>query len=553
MAESAFHDSSARFPPPRCHPDTRKGVISEIMAWHFHEADKGRCSIQSYRGEQAQKNPILWLHAPAGAGKSAIAQSIAEHCSRKPSSLAASFFFSRGVAERNTERHLVATLAYQIALSIPATKPFIENAVMDNPCIFSRSLETQFAKLVAEPLIQGTIESPLLSQWPTLILLDGLDECVGNIDGEQKQCAIINAIYATLTCFNIPLQFLVASRPEPHIWNIFNHPDVLSISHHLKLDSSFDCDQDIMAFLHAEFACICTYHPALVNWPTQKVIRHLTFKSSQQFIYAATVVKFVGDPWYNPIQRLDAILSTSTKAPLSPFINLDTLYHQILSVAQHENIDATLTIFSILEFCPKPLTLANILGFMDLSIQDVNSLLYNLHSIIKVSDLNSEVKFFHASFSDFLHNQSRAGHYYIGGGDRCAQVVQILLHAALDEHCQCANQPGIECHHTYAQQHWFQCLSEAEPTPVLLRDLVQYFLKVSKNLDEDPYVFKHIQTCLGAIVSVITWLHRFFVSQHQSFGCTDINSSWIFIMSLKTLEHRSFLTSEDYLTGLSRS
>jgi len=175
VAESAFHDSSARFPPPRCHPDTRKGVISEIMAWHY-EVGKDRCGSQSYREEQVQKKPILWLHAPAGAGKSAIAQSIAEHCSGKPSSLAASFFFSRGVAERNTEKHLVATLAYQIALSIPATKTFIENAVMDNPCIFSHSLETQFSKLVAEPLIQSAVESLSMSQWPTLILLDGLDE-----------------------------------------------------------------------------------------------------------------------------------------------------------------------------------------------------------------------------------------------------------------------------------------------------------------------------------------------------------------------------------------
>jgi hypothetical protein len=515
VAESAFHDSSARFPPPRCHPDTRKGVISEIMAWHFHGADKDGCGSQSYSGEQAQKKPILWLHAPAGAGKSAIAQSIAEHCSGKPSSLAASFFFSRDVAERNTEKHLVATLAYQIALSVPVTRPFIENAVMDNPCIFSCSLETQFSKLVAEPLIQGFAESPSMPQWPTLILLDGLDECIGNLDGEQKQCAIINAIYATLTCFNIPLQFLIASRPEPHIWNIFKQPDVLSISHYLKLDNSFDCDQDIMAFLCAEFARICTYHPALVpvvSWPSQKAIRHLTFKSSQQFIYAATVVKFVGDPRYNPIQRLDAILSTSTKAPLSPFINLDNLYHQILRAAQLENIDATLTIFSILEFCPKPLTLANIVGFMALSIQDINLLLYNLHSIIRVSDLNSQVKFFHASFSDFLHNQSRAGCYYIGGGDRCAQVVQIFLQVALYEHCQCVNQPGLECHHAYAQQHWFQRLSDAEPNPALFKDLVQYFLKVSKDLDEDSYVVQHIQTCLGATVSVITWLYRFLVS-----------------------------------------
>ena len=113
---------------------------------------------------------------------------------------------------------------------------------------------------------------------------------------------------------------------------------------------------------------------------------------------------------------------------------------------------------------------------------------------------------------DFLHNQSRAGHYYIGGGDRCAQVVQIFLQVVLDEHCQCVNQPGLQCHHAYAQHCWFQRLSDAEPTPALLKGLAQYFLKVSKDLDEDSYVFQHIQTCLSAIVSVITWLYRFLVS-----------------------------------------
>ena len=139
------------------------------------------------------------------------------------------------------------------------------------------------------------------SQWPTLILLDGLDECIGNNDGEEKQCATIEAIYASLAGFDISLQFLIASCPEPHIRNIFKQPGIFSMSRYLKLDDSFDPDQDIGVFFHAEFFCICAYH-MVTNWPSEAVLKHLVHKSSQQFIYAATVIKFVNDPQHNPIQ-----------------------------------------------------------------------------------------------------------------------------------------------------------------------------------------------------------------------------------------------------------
>lgn len=193
----------------------------------------------------------------------------------------------------------MATLAYQIAVSIPAARPFIENVVQQDPSIFSRSLEAQFTKLIAEPLVQAAVVDSPGSQLPTLILLDGLDECVGNNDGEEKQCAIIKAIYTCLTCSDTSLQFLIASRPEPHICNIFKQPDILSISHYLELDDSFDPDQDIETFLQAEFLRICTYHPSMAsvtNWPSEAVLKYLVNESSQQFIYAATVIKFVGDP-----------------------------------------------------------------------------------------------------------------------------------------------------------------------------------------------------------------------------------------------------------------
>ena len=492
----------------------------------FGENDVGDGGNNGSRADKAddngkQKKTILWLHAPAGAGKSAIAQSIAESCySAKPSSIAASFFFSRSVAERNTEKHLAATLAYQIAVSIPAARPFIENVVQQDPCIFSRSLEAQFTKLIAEPLVQATVmDSP--AQWPTLILLDGLDECIGNNDGEEKQCAIIKAIYASLTCFDISLQFLIASRPEPHIRNIFKQPDIFSISRYLELDDSFNPDQDIKIFLHDEFLRIRAYHSSMAsvtNWPSETDLKRLVDESSQQFIYAATVIKFVDDPRHNPIQRLDMVLWPHTETPPgpSPFTNLDTLYHQVLGTAQREHIDTILTIFSIvLRHWGFPPTLASIASIMAISVQDIHTLLYDLHSIVKVSDDDSQVEFFHASFSDFLESETRAGHYCIGRRGICAQVIQLFLQVVLNENCVCrdpTNHPkghSIRCHHACAQRSWFHHLSDVEPIPVLLEYLDQFLVKASKDLESHHglcHACWSIKTTLAATASVITWL-----------------------------------------------
>ena len=61
---------------------------------------------------------LMWLYGPAGAGKSAIAQTIAEMCHRL-GILVATFFWSRSAADRNDETRLVASLAYQLVVTIP--------------------------------------------------------------------------------------------------------------------------------------------------------------------------------------------------------------------------------------------------------------------------------------------------------------------------------------------------------------------------------------------------------------------------------------------------
>ena len=90
ISEHASYDSIARFPPPRCYPETRVEVLKTITDWI---------------DDPEPRQQIFWLNGPAGAGKSAITQTIAERL--KDTQLAASFFFQRNTSDRGVAGRLL--------------------------------------------------------------------------------------------------------------------------------------------------------------------------------------------------------------------------------------------------------------------------------------------------------------------------------------------------------------------------------------------------------------------------------------------------------------
>ncbi|KAF8815005.1 hypothetical protein BYT27DRAFT_7238561 [Phlegmacium glaucopus] len=284
IATGAFHDSGERFDAPKCHPNTRKAVLAEIMQWiqHIEESED-----------------VLWLYGSAGAGKSAIVQTIADMCA-KLDLLVASFFFSRLSQSRNDEKRLIASIAYQLALSIPATRTYIETAVQRDPAVFDRSLDTQIETLIIRPLenVCAIVDTAVTKKRPRLIVIDGLDECHDPL----IQSSIIRVLSTALLRIPVPLFLLVASRPEPHIRNAFNILNKSQASRHIVLDDSYEPDADIKAFLLSRFEEIKDNHPLAVyipkSWPSAEIINRLVRKSSGQFIYASTVMKYLDSPQY---------------------------------------------------------------------------------------------------------------------------------------------------------------------------------------------------------------------------------------------------------------
>ncbi|KAJ7686248.1 hypothetical protein B0H14DRAFT_2422155, partial [Mycena olivaceomarginata] len=59
-ALGALHDSAESYPQPQCHPETRTEMLDKLYRW----------------ATGTSSSPIRWLHGPAGAGKSAIMQTL---------------------------------------------------------------------------------------------------------------------------------------------------------------------------------------------------------------------------------------------------------------------------------------------------------------------------------------------------------------------------------------------------------------------------------------------------------------------------------------------
>ncbi|KAF9261488.1 hypothetical protein L218DRAFT_828025, partial [Marasmius fiardii PR-910] len=318
VAFSALHDSEARYPQPNVLPGTRKEILGRLSQW---------CE------DPSKSSRVFWVKGAAGVGKSAIAQALSEKYIQT-GQLAAAFFFSRNDATRNKLDPFVATIAYQIATS-EALKPLIESlidhVIWSIPGLFHKTWETQFQILVAESSAQ--VDPQYWTQHTQLVIIDGVDECI-DVRSQERLLQIIQAITPTLS-----LDFLIFSRPEPHISHIFHHQSFTPTPLCLNLgDFAKPVQQDIKKYLHHQFAHIREVHWHTLphpqdSWPSSSAITELLDRATGQFIYATTVIKYInyGKSPLTPMQRLNVILQARRITnSSSPYPDLDLLYSQIL-------------------------------------------------------------------------------------------------------------------------------------------------------------------------------------------------------------------------------
>jgi hypothetical protein len=413
-ATAAFHNSKERFDPPKCHPNTRLAVLTKIMKW--------------IKWEEGLDAFIMWVYGPAGAGKSAIAQTIAEMCEEEMI-LLASFFFSRNDPSRSNVNPLIATIAYQITFNLPQVRDAILGAIERDPLIFSKSLAVQFKSLIVSPLQPlaeaGFFGKPISRR---LVIIDGLDEC----SDSKVQENILEVLGNAQRQHQLPLIFLFASRPEQHISLAFSTGILPNTTTCIALDESYLPDEDIRLFLTDKFQGIRSTHRLRTyippQWPLPEVLNQLVRNSSGQFIYASTVIRYVSSIRHKPTDRLDIVLAIRPPQKDLPFAELDALYTHIFTGV--EEIEPALEILSLLLISfPAPYT-TMIEEVLSLQPGDVELYLGNLSSLVNIGP-QQEIKILHASLTDFLLDLTRSKEFWINPRSRhtvfarrCLQLLQ---------------------------------------------------------------------------------------------------------------------------------
>ncbi|KAJ6465422.1 hypothetical protein C8R45DRAFT_910793 [Mycena sanguinolenta] len=357
-----MHDSAESFPQPRCHPETRTNMLEDLRDWAL---------------DPNPQNTILWLYGPAGAGKSAIMQTLAEQL-RDMGRLGGCFFFKRNHATRGNAKTLFATIAYQLILGVPWLRTPISQVVENDPSIVIRSIETQMQKLISEPCFPHGYRDSLA------IIIDGLDECEDHGIHEK----ILRAICNSFSEYTIPVRFFIASRPEPHIHEVFDSQFYSDRYHSFNVEQSFE---DVHKYLRDEFSRIHREHDTMKSipqpWPSSDILWGLVQKSSGHFIYASTIIKFIDDKNYRPTQRLAVVQDANGTGSKSAFDPLDQLYMTILSSAPRQS-ELVPTLCAIANFRVHPKAIDQLFRLPE---GETRLLLKGLHSLLDVPSNDSEI------------------------------------------------------------------------------------------------------------------------------------------------------------------
>lgn len=487
---------------------------------------------------------ILWISGPAGAGKSAIAQTVAEQCAES-STLAASFFFFYGAINRNAAGRLISSIVYQLAIRMPDKRAQIGNIVEEDPSILHKPLDIQIEQLilplfVSVPPNNMHAESlPPLPQPPYLVIIDGLDEC----QGDNSQRDIVRCIGILAHTNDIPLRFVIISRPEPQIEESFSRLKITRDFHSIFLGDrrrDSQTSNDIDTYFHHGFDKIYQKREIITEhfWPGEDAMSRLVYKAGGSFIYASSVLKYVDDDDFHPEERLVEILNTPPG--LTPLGELDHLYRRIMRAYPNtERLLQVLTVICICTHCPSrkfrlrlhdascSLCIQDIEFLLQLSPGMVPMVLRRMHSVLHIST-STHISFYHKSFMDFLHNRERAEIFFIeikGGNTFIAQkLLQFLRGTGRTDCASLASPPRLPMAATrtpslvdYATCNWYK------------------HCRASGGWEEHPYLLEGVSAMLQ--------------SPHRLFPSVGQHNIYELIYLFQSFEVSVELSFEDSLTA----
>jgi hypothetical protein len=376
-------------------PDTRLELLQQITDWA-----KDPHSSQS----------VFWLTGFAGTGKSAIMRTMCERLDDE-NLLGASFFISRGDEKRRDPQNIVRTLIHDLAEMCPELRGPICDGLQENKFISDGSMDRQLQVLISETYARA---GPALHH-PVVLVLDGLDECEKDKDSGREGGELLPLLLRTIAACHPWLKLLIASRRERTIDKMFGSTHRPS----LKLqDEEQSTRIDIERYLTDSLHAIAQAHsPDLPHdWPGENVVRELTGRSGNLFIYADTVVKLLKHSDIFPDEIFASILSQ--KPVQGIYSQLDAVYKHVLESAfssnplseQRDALRSHLrNALGILLVLQAPVSVTELATFLELETRTMRLVLESISAVAVVPEDNVQrmTRLFHTSFTNFLESPLR--------------------------------------------------------------------------------------------------------------------------------------------------
>jgi hypothetical protein len=360
---------------------------------------------------------LYWLAGLAGTGKTTIAKTYCEQMAGNSNIWVNSFFISKNLVERRNPFRILYTLVCELAYRNNIIRKNVLVAIDSDPSIKARSIQVQVKSLLAHPFATAHRAGKTQS---LILVIDALDECdtVDGVDGSLFISILASALK------DLPIKLVVTSRLEEPILKMFDslpNKDTRFL-HDLNQD---EVAADVQLVWKAGFKRIVdTLGIKPLPWPTDEVIRDLTERTGYLFIFASTVLKYVGDREVcEPKKRLQQVLKQGeVMKSNNPYAGIDQIYLQILDSATYDSdnlVNTTICerlrlIVGAVCLLQYPLSVSNLAILLELSEseraveRDVTKLAAVLvrHKDGNISHA-STVRLLHPSFRDFLLDTGR--------------------------------------------------------------------------------------------------------------------------------------------------
>ncbi|GJJ10692.1 hypothetical protein Clacol_004919 [Clathrus columnatus] len=376
----------------QCLPGTRIEVLNEITGW-INDAD-----------EMCPR--LFWLAGPAGAGKSAIAHSIAL-LFKSIHRLGSFFCFDRNYPSERRREKIFSTIARDLADLDPQIKRELAKAIKNEASLRTTTdLQLQWEKFIFEPL---RVVSEV-GTGPILIVIDGLDESGDPILRRE----LLKTLEKKISSLPVNIRFLITSRPEKDILLTLEKLQSCVRTKMMNTILEAETKRDILTYFGTNLADESSFFGIAR-------LKQLVEMSQGLFQWAYLASEFLiglGNGAGSTVaERYEDLINTDRIQSIND--PLDAIYNQILSsifdssnprvMARFRSVIGSIVVAS------RPLTLDNLIALRGDNVPlsgretDVKVVIQYLGSLLSgIHDPSSTIRLLHLSFREYLldHNRS---------------------------------------------------------------------------------------------------------------------------------------------------